>query len=89
VFYGDLQVIFDVSFGVNKGEVVALIGANGAGKSTILRTISGLVHPVRGDIVFDGQTINKLHNYSLIELGLVHVPEARRLFSGNDCRGEP
>ncbi len=80
VFYGDLQVIFDVSFGVNKGEVVALIGANGAGKSTILRTISGLVHPVRGDIVFDGQTINKLHNYSLIELGLVHVPEARRLF---------
>lgn len=80
VFYGDLQVIHDVSFNVGKGEVVALIGANGAGKSTILRTISGLVAPKAGDIVFDGQTINKLHNYSLIELGLVHVPEARRLF---------
>lgn len=80
VFYGDLQVIHDVSFNVGKGEVVALIGANGAGKSTILRTISGLVAPKAGDIVFDGQAINKLNNYSLIELGLVHVPEARRLF---------
>jgi len=80
VFYGDLQVIHDVSFNVGKGEVVALIGANGAGKSTILRTISGLVDTKAGEIVFDGQAINKLHNYSLIELGLVHVPEARRLF---------
>lgn len=80
VFYGDLQVIWDVSFSVNQGEIVALIGANGAGKSTILRTISGLVHPTAGDIVFDGHVINKLPAHSLIEHGLVHIPEARRLF---------
>lgn len=80
VFYGDLQVIWDVSFSVSEGEVVALIGANGAGKSTILRTISGLVPLKSGEIVFDGQAVNRLPAHSLIDLGLVHVPEARRLF---------
>jgi branched-chain amino acid transport system ATP-binding protein len=80
VFYGDVQVIRDVSFAVNRGEVVALIGANGAGKSTILKTISGILRPGKGEIHFDGKPIHKTEAYRLIENGLVHVPEARRLF---------
>lgn len=80
VFYGDLQVIWDVSFNVKEGEVVALVGANGAGKSTTLRTISGLVQPAKGEIIFNGQNIVNTPGYGLIEQGLVHVPEARRLF---------
>jgi branched-chain amino acid transport system ATP-binding protein len=80
IFYGDLQVIWDVSFSIEKGEIVALIGANGAGKSTILKTISGLVRPTGGEIVFAGSPIHKTEAYKLIERGLAHVPEARRLF---------
>ena len=80
VFYGDLQVIWDVSFNVKEGEVVALVGANGAGKSTTLRTISGLVQPAKGEIIFNGQNIVNTPGYGLVEQGLVHVPEARRLF---------
>ena len=81
VFYGDVQVIRNVSFAVNKGEVVALIGANGAGKSTILKTISGILRPRKGEIHFNGNPIHKTEAYQLIENGLVHVPEARRLFT--------
>lgn len=80
VFYGDIQVVWDVSFSVGKGEIAALIGANGAGKSTILKTISGIVKPVGGKIIFDGDEIQHLEPYELIETGLAHVPEARRLF---------
>lgn len=80
VFYGDVQVIWDVSFEVNKGEIVALIGANGAGKSTILKTISGILRPRKGEILFEGKPIHKVEPYRLIESGIVHVPEARRLF---------
>lgn len=80
VFYGDVQVIHDVTFHVAKGEVVALIGANGAGKSTILKTISGILQPQKGEILFDGTEIHRTDAYRLIESGLVHVPEARRLF---------
>jgi branched-chain amino acid transport system ATP-binding protein len=80
VAYGDVQVVWDVSFRVQKGEVVALIGANGAGKSTILRTISGIVRPAKGDILFRDEPIHRIEPYRLIERGLVHVPEARRLF---------
>jgi branched-chain amino acid transport system ATP-binding protein len=80
VCYGDVQVVWDVSFSVQRGEIAALIGANGAGKSTILKTISGLVKPARGEIVFDGKEIHHLAPYELIETGLAHVPEARRLF---------
>jgi branched-chain amino acid transport system ATP-binding protein len=80
VFYGDVQVIWDVSFRVKEGEIVALIGANGAGKSTILRTISGILRPAAGEIVFDGRPIHTLDPYRLIDLGLAHCPEARRLF---------
>lgn len=80
VFYGDVQVIWDVSFEVNRGEIVALIGANGAGKSTILKTISGILRPKKGEILFQGKPIHRKEPYRLIESGIVHVPEARRLF---------
>jgi len=80
VFYGDVQVIWNVSFEVNKGEIVALIGANGAGKSTILKTISGILRLKKGEILFESKPIYKIDPFKLIELGIVHVPEARRLF---------
>jgi branched-chain amino acid transport system ATP-binding protein len=80
VFYGDVQVIWEVSFEVKQGEIVALIGANGAGKSTILKAISGILRPKKGEILFEGKPIYKIDPYKLIELGIVHVPEARRLF---------
>ncbi len=81
VFYGDIQVIWGGSFSVKKGEVVALIGANGAGKSTILKTVSGLVRPRKGEILYDGRPIHVVEPYRLVEAGVVHVPEARRLFA--------
>ena len=74
-------MIWDVSFRVNKGEVVALIGANGAGKSTILKAISGLIRPRKGEILFEGAPIHKTEPHRLIEAGIAHVPEARRLFA--------
>jgi len=80
VFYGDIQVIWDVSFEVKEGEIVALIGANGAGKSTILRTVSGILRPKKGEILFESKPIYKIEPYKLVELGIAHVPEARRLF---------
>jgi len=80
VCYGDVQVVWDVSFDVKKGEVVALIGANGAGKSTSLKTISGILRPKKGDIIFEGNRINKVEPFMLNEMGISHVPEARRLF---------
>ncbi|HXX81029.1 MAG TPA: ABC transporter ATP-binding protein [Thermodesulfovibrionales bacterium] len=80
VFYGDVQVIWDVSFNVKKGEVVALIGANGAGKSTTLKTISGILRPRNGEILFDGVAIHKVEAYRLVEMGIALCPEARRLF---------
>jgi branched-chain amino acid transport system ATP-binding protein len=80
VFYGDLQVLWDISFRVERGEIVALIGANGAGKSTTLKAISGIQKPARGEILFKGQPIDREEPYRLINRGIVHVPEARRLF---------
>jgi branched-chain amino acid transport system ATP-binding protein len=80
VFYGDVQVIWDVSFEVKEGEVVALIGANGAGKSTTLKTISGIVRPKKGEIIFNGFPIHRVEPFKLIEMGLALCPEARRLF---------
>jgi branched-chain amino acid transport system ATP-binding protein len=80
VFYGDVQVIWDISFDVKQGEIVALIGANGAGKSTTLKTISGILRPRNGGILFNDIPIHKVEPYRLIELGIAHVPEARRLF---------
>ena len=80
VLYGDVQVLWGVSFEVRPKEIVAMIGANGAGKSTILKTISGILRPKRGEILFDGKPIYKVDPFKLTELGIAHVPEARRLF---------
>jgi branched-chain amino acid transport system ATP-binding protein len=81
VFYGDVQVIWDVAFEVREGEVVALIGANGAGKSTTLKTISGILRPRKGEVVFNGDAIHRTEPYKLIEMGIALCPEARRLFA--------
>ena len=80
VYYGAIHAIKGVSFEVHEGEIVALIGANGAGKSTILKTISGLMHPRSGSISFMDQDITHTDAYKLVRHGLAHVPEGRRIF---------
>ena len=80
VYYGAIHAIKGVSFEVGEGEIVALIGANGAGKSTILKTVSGLMHPRSGSISFCGQDIAHTEAYKLLRTGLAHVPEGRRIF---------
>jgi branched-chain amino acid transport system ATP-binding protein len=80
VFYGPIHAIKGISFEVHPGEIVALIGANGAGKSTVLKTISGLLRPKSGNIVFDGQDITKTPAHKIVQSGLAHVPEGRRIF---------
>ena len=80
VFYGDLQVLWDVSFEVKEKEILVLVGANGAGKSTTIRTVSSLLTPRKGSIEFDGVRLDKTPPYNVIEHGIVHVPEGRRLF---------
>jgi len=81
VFYGDVQVIFDLSLNVNEGEVVSIIGGNGAGKSTLLRTISGLLRPAKGQVMFQDREMQSSLPEEIVEAGLIHVPEGRRLFS--------
>lgn len=81
VGYGDIQVLFDVSLNVNEGEVLSIVGANGAGKSTLLKTISGLLKPTSGQITFGGKKIDSCPADEIVDMGLVHVPEGRRLFS--------
>lgn len=80
VFYGDVQVLWDVSFEVKKGEVVALIGANGSGKTTTLATVSSLLRPRKGSVTYAGEPIHTRPPHDLVHLGIAHVPEARRLF---------
>ncbi len=80
VYYGQIHAIKDVSVDVEEGEVVALIGANGAGKSTTLRTISGLLRTKTGGITFEGEDITHIDAYKLVSRGLAHVPEGRRVF---------
>jgi branched-chain amino acid transport system ATP-binding protein len=80
VFYGDLQVLWDVSFEVHAGEIVVLLGANGAGKSTTLKTISSLLRPHKGSISFEGSRLDEVPAHQIIEFGIAHVPEGRRLF---------
>ncbi len=80
VFYGDVQVVWDISFGVKLGEVVALIGANGAGKSTTLKAVSGLLRPRRGSVSFDGEDLAMVEAFHRIDRGIAFCPEARRLF---------
>jgi branched-chain amino acid transport system ATP-binding protein len=78
--YGDVQVLWDVSFNVAQKEFVVLVGANGAGKSTLMRTISSIVPVTSGEIVFEGQRLDKVPPYKIVEHGIAHVPEARQLF---------
>ena len=81
VSYGAIEAVRGVSFHVNQGEILALIGANGAGKTTILRTISGLEKAKSGSILLDGVELTKLPAHKHVELGIAHVPEGRRVFS--------
>ena len=80
VNYGMIQAIKGVSFSVEEGEVIALIGANGAGKTTILHTITGLKKPLSGEIEFDGHNLVKTPAHKIVSLGMAHVPEGRRIF---------
>lgn len=82
VHYGMIQAIKDISFEVNEGEIVTLIGANGAGKSTILRTISGLVKPSSGEIEYLGKPIHNVATRKIVEQGIAQVPEGRHVFKG-------
>lgn len=81
VFYGMIQAIKGISFEVNEGETVALIGANGAGKTTTLHTITGLLSPKKGSVVFEGKEITKVPAHKIVSLGMAHVPEGRRVFA--------
>lgn len=81
VYYGMIQAIKGISFEVNKGEVIALIGANGAGKTTILHTITGLLSPKKGSVLFEGQEITKVPAHKIVTMGMAHVPEGRRVFA--------
>jgi len=80
VFYGRVEALKGISLEVNQGVIVTLIGANGAGKSTALRTISGLVHPAAGEIIFQGKRIDSLSPQDVVRGGIAHVPEGRRVF---------
>lgn len=80
VNYGVIKAIKGVSFDVNEGEIIALIGANGAGKTTILHTIAGLIQAKKGSIVFDGKELTKTPPHKIVSMGMAHVPEGRRIF---------
>src|SRR6185295_9293065 len=82
VRYGEIEALRGISVSVDEGQVVTLLGANGAGKSTTLRAISGLAKPASGDILFDGKSIAGLGPEAIVRLGISHVPEGRRVFPG-------
>ena len=81
VYYGVIQALKGISFEVNEGEVIALIGANGAGKTTTLHTVSGLIAPKSGSVIFEGQDITKTPAHKIVSMGMAHVPEGRRVFA--------
>ncbi|MCI9484659.1 MAG: ABC transporter ATP-binding protein [Clostridiaceae bacterium] len=81
VYYGMIHAIKDASFEVGEGEVVALIGANGAGKTTILHTVTGLLHAKSGSVTFEGQELTHTPAHKIVSMGISHVPEGRRVFS--------
>ena len=81
VYYGVIQALKGISFYLNQGEVVALIGANGAGKSTTLKTISGIMRPREGSVEFNGENITSKPPQEIVKLGVVHVPEGRKIFA--------
>jgi branched-chain amino acid transport system ATP-binding protein len=85
-FYGKVQALWDVSLKINEGEIVALVGANAAGKSTLLNTISGLIHPASGSVEFLGKQIVGLPPHVIAELGISHIPEGRKLFPDMSVR---
>ncbi|HKF24132.1 MAG TPA: ABC transporter ATP-binding protein [Candidatus Angelobacter sp.] len=79
-FYGDLQALFGITLHVNAGEIVTLIGANGAGKTTVLRVISGVKHPAGGSLRFAGQDVSRVPAHQMVARGVSHVPEGRQVF---------
>lgn len=79
--YGDLLILEEINLSVQKGEILSIVGSNGAGKSTLMKTICGLVKPSSGQVVFEGQHIDKLSPHKIADLGIAYVPEGRRLFS--------
>ena len=81
VYYGVIQAIKGISFTVEQGEVIALIGANGAGKTTTLHTITGLLSPERGQVIFEGTDVTKVPAHKIVSMGMAHVPEGRRVFA--------
>ncbi len=80
VSYGDVQVLWDINLGIERGSVVSLVGSNGAGKTTFLRALSGLLKYKNGDILYEGKSLKNLSSDEIVELGIIHVPEGRRLF---------
>ncbi len=84
--YGRVQVLWDLSLRVDEGEFVALVGANGAGKTTLLKTISGVMKPTSGTVTFLDHRIDQMHPNDIVKLGLVHIPESRRLFTDMSIR---
>ena len=80
VYYGVINAVKGISFEVNQGEIIALIGANGAGKTTILHTITGLIQARSGSIEFNGTELTKTPAHKIVSLGMAHVPEGRRIF---------
>jgi branched-chain amino acid transport system ATP-binding protein len=80
-FYGQIQVLWDICLKIEEGEILALVGANGAGKTTLLHTISGILRPTSGSVSFLGQRIDGLSPHTIVELGISHIPEGRKLFT--------
>jgi len=85
-FYGKIQALWDVSLKIEEAEIVALVGGNGAGKTTLLNTISGLLRPASGSVEFRGKRIDGLKPHAIVELGMSHIPEGRRLFPDMSVR---
>jgi branched-chain amino acid transport system ATP-binding protein len=86
VFYGEFQALFDIHLEVRKGRIVSLLGANSAGKSTLLKTITGILRSASGSITFDGKRIDELESHDIIKLGMALVPEGRKIFSALTVR---
>jgi branched-chain amino acid transport system ATP-binding protein len=84
IFYGGIHALKSVNFNIDEGQIVSLIGSNGAGKTTILKVISGIVEKENGNVIFQNQNINKLPSEEIVGLGIVHVPEGRRVFTALD-----
>ena len=85
-FYGKVRALWEISLRVDEKEIVALIGANGAGKTTMLNTISGMIHPTSGSVQFYGQSIDRLPSYQIVKMGISHIPEGGKPFSDMTVR---